>query len=155
MMTAAAHTPVLLERTVALLAAAPPGLVVDATLGAGGHAQAILEARLARHGHAALLGLDRDPEALDLAGHRLATTAADPRVELTLVRARFDALPTVLAEHGHDRVSGVLLDLGISSMHVDRPERGFSYRAEGPLDMRMDPDLPTTAGDLVNTWPAE
>ncbi len=149
-MTAAPHLPVLLERTVELLTDAPEGLVVDATLGAGGHALALLGARLERHGRAALLGVDRDPDALALAGERLAPYAADPRVELTLVRARFDALPEVLAAHGHDRVSGVLLDLGISSMHVDRAERGFSYRAEGPLDMRMDPDLPTTAGDLVN-----
>lgn len=154
-MTAAPHLPVLLERTVELLSAAPEGLIVDATLGAGGHAAALLEARLARHGHAALLGVDRDPDALALAAERLATVAADPRVELTLARARFDELPRVLEDHGRPRISGVLLDLGISSMHVDRPERGFSYRAEGPLDMRMDPDLPTTAGDLVNGLAAE
>lgn len=149
-MTAAPHLPVLLERTVELLTAAPDGLIVDATLGAGGHAHAVIEARLERHGRAALLGLDRDPEALALAGGRLAGLAADPRVDLSLVRARFDELPAVLAARGEVLVSGILLDLGISSMHVDRPERGFSYRAEGPLDMRMDPDLPITAGDLVN-----
>jgi len=149
-MAAAPHLPVLLERSVELLSAAPQGLIVDATLGAGGHALALLEARLERYGRAELLGLDRDPMALDLAGQRLAAIAADPRVELTLVRARFDELATVLADRGHEHLSGVLLDLGISSMHVDRPERGFSYRAEGPLDMRMDPDLPVTAGDLVN-----
>ncbi len=149
-MTDAPHLPVLLDRTVELLSAAPAGLVVDATLGAGGHAEAILAARLARHGHASLLGLDRDPDALALAGERLAALAADPHVEVTLVRARFDELPAVLAARRRSLVSGVLLDLGISSMHVDRPERGFSYRAQGPLDMRMDPDLPTTAGDLVN-----
>jgi 16S rRNA (cytosine1402-N4)-methyltransferase len=146
----APHVPVLLERVTELLVDAPPGVVVDATLGAGGHAHALLEARLGRHGSAQLLGLDRDPDALALAEARLAELARDPRVEVTLVRTRFDALATVLDEVGLDRVSGVLLDLGISSMHVDRPERGFSFRADGPLDMRMDPALPTTAADLVN-----
>lgn len=150
MSTLAPHVPVLLERVTDLLVDAPPGVVVDATLGAGGHARAVLEARLERHGSAPLLGLDRDPDALALAEARLADLARDPRVELTLVRTRFDALGTVLDELGLDRVSGVLLDLGISSMHVDRPERGFSFRADGPLDMRMDPALPTTAAELVN-----
>jgi len=146
----APHTPVLLDRVVELLAAAPDGVVVDGTLGAGGHARAVLEARLERYGRAELLGLDRDPDAISLAAEHLADLAADERVTLELVRVRFDALPEVLDTRGTPQVSGVLLDLGISSMHVDRAERGFSYRAEGPLDMRMDPDLPTTAGDLVH-----
>jgi 16S rRNA (cytosine1402-N4)-methyltransferase len=148
--TLAPHVPVLLERVTELLTDAPAGVVVDATLGAGGHAHAVLTARLARHGHAHLVGLDRDPDALALVEARLADLARDPRVELTLVRTRFDALAEVLDAAGIDRVSGVLLDLGISSMHVDRPERGFSFRADGPLDMRMDPALETTAADLVN-----
>jgi 16S rRNA (cytosine1402-N4)-methyltransferase len=143
------HVPVLLDRVVSLLAPAPEGLVVDATLGAAGHARAIVEARLAHHGHAELLGVDRDPEALALATDRLADLAADERVTVDLVRARFDALPDLLDARGTPRVSGILLDLGLSSMHVDRAARGFSYRSEGPLDMRMDPDLPTTAADLV------
>lgn len=150
-MTAVApHTPVLLDRVVALLADAPDGVVVDGTVGAGGHARAVLEARLERYGRAELVGLDRDPDALSLTAEHLADLAADQRVTLELVRVRFDALPEVLDARGTPRVSGVLLDLGISSMHVDRADRGFSYRAEGPLDMRMDPDLPTTAGDLVH-----
>lgn len=148
-MTTAPHLPVLLDRVVALLADAPDGPVVDATVGAGGHARAILEARLARYGHARLIGLDRDPDALALAEARLADLAADPRVAVSLVRTRFDGLGEVLDAAGLERVSGVLLDLGISSMHVDRPERGFSFRAEGPLDMRMDPALPATAADLL------
>ncbi len=143
------HRPVLLERVTELLVEAPDGPIVDATIGAGGHAHALLAARLARFGRAHLLGLDRDPDALALAGERLAEFAADPRVELALVRTRFDALGSVLDDAAVTQVSGVLLDLGISSMHVDRPERGFSFRADGPLDMRMDPALPTTAADLV------
>lgn len=143
------HQPVLLERVTELLAAAPDGVVVDATLGAGGHAHAVLAARHARYGHAHLLGLDRDPDALALAETRLAELTAEPGVELTLVRTRFDALGSVLDEAGLEQVSGVLLDLGISSMHVDQPARGFSFRADGPLDMRMDPALPTSAADLV------
>jgi 16S rRNA (cytosine1402-N4)-methyltransferase len=147
---AAPHTPVLLHRVVELLADAPDGVVVDGTVGAGGHARAVIEARLERYGRAELVGLDRDPAALSLATERLADLADDERVTLELVRVRFDALPEVLDARGTPRASGVLLDLGISSMHVDRADRGFSYRAEGPLDMRMDPDLPTTAGDLIH-----
>ncbi|MFP4149044.1 MAG: 16S rRNA (cytosine(1402)-N(4))-methyltransferase RsmH [Nitriliruptoraceae bacterium] len=149
-MTAAPHTPVLLDRVVELLTETPDGPIVDATVGAGGHARAIVEARLARYGRAQLLGLDRDPDALALATARLADLAADARVEVTLVRTRFDALGAVLDDAGIAQVSGVLLDLGISSMHVDRPERGFSFRADGPLDMRMDPALPTTAAEMLD-----
>ena len=147
---AAPHTPVLLDRVAELLADAPDGVVVDGTVGAGGHARAVIEARLERYGRAELLGLDRDPAALSLAAEYLADLAGDERVTLELTRVRFDALPEVLDARGTPLASGVLLDLGISSMHVDRADRGFSYRAEGPLDMRMDPDLPTTADDLVH-----
>jgi 16S rRNA (cytosine1402-N4)-methyltransferase len=164
------HVPVLRDRVVALLTDAPDGLVVDATVGAGGHAAALLLARAERHGRAALLGLDRDPSALALAEPRLAEARAAAaglgdaaaNVEVTLVRTRFDALGTVLdaldTVHGRPfdgRIAGFLLDLGISSMHVDVPERGFSYRHEGPLDMRMDPDQATTAADLVNDLPVD
>jgi 16S rRNA (cytosine1402-N4)-methyltransferase len=148
MTTTPPHQPVLLDRVVELLSDGPDGPVVDATLGAGGHAAAVLQARLARFGHARLVGLDRDPDALTLAEATLAERVPDARVDL--VRTRFDALPDVLDELGIDRVAGILLDLGISSMHVDRAERGFSYRQPGPLDMRMDPELATTAADLVN-----
>jgi 16S rRNA (cytosine1402-N4)-methyltransferase len=147
------HVPVLLDRIVALLADAPEGPVVDATLGAAGHARAITEARLDRHGRAALVGLDRDPHALDLAVETLAELREHPAVDVHLVRTRFDGLAASLDGLGIDRVAAVLFDLGISSMHVDRAERGFSYRQEGPLDMRMDPDGPTTAADLVNELP--
>ncbi len=147
------HTPVLLDRVVELLAAAPDGTVVDATLGAAGHAAAVTAARYDRYGRARLVGIDQDPAALELGSERLAALAADPDVEVVLRHARFDRLPEVLDELGLDEVAGVLLDLGISSMHVDRPERGFSYRSEGPLDMRMNPHAPRTAGDLVNDLP--
>ena len=144
------HVPVMCDRVVGLLAEAPEGVLVDATLGAAGHARAALVARLERHGEAHLVGLDRDPDALGLAAANLADLAADPRVRIDLVRTRFDTLGEELDRLGVGPVAGVLLDLGISSMHVDRADRGFSYRQDGPLDMRMDPDLPVTAGELVN-----
>ena len=144
----APHTPVLLDRVVELFADAPDGVYVDGTLGAAGHAAAILAARTERHGSATLVGLDRDPAALELAERRLAQVQAP--VTVHLVRTRFDALDDALGGLGIGAVAGIFLDLGISSMHVDQPERGFSYRQDGPLDMRMDPDLPTSAADLVN-----
>lgn len=150
-MTAAPHIPVLLDRVVELVTDAPDGLVVDATVGAGGHARAIAAARHDRDGQARLLGLDRDPHALELA----AAALADIDAEVELVRTRFDRLPDVLDERGIDRVAAVLLDLGLSSMHVDEAARGFSYRQAGPLDMRMDPDLPVSAADLVNEAPPQ
>jgi 16S rRNA (cytosine1402-N4)-methyltransferase len=149
----APHVPVLLDRVVGLLADAPDGPIVDATLGAAGHARAVLDARVARHGRAVLVGLDRDPSALELATGTLAELVARGEVDVHLVRTRFDGLPDALDQLGIGQVAGVLFDLGISSMHVDRAERGFSYRQDGPLDMRMDPDGPTTAADLVNELP--
>lgn len=140
------HVPVMLHRVVELLVDAPAGPVVDCTVGAGGHASALLAARAERHGSAHLIGIDRDGDALALAAETLAETPGDH----DLVQARFDAFDAVLDELGTDRVAGVLYDLGISSMHVDRPDRGFSFREEGPLDMRMDPRSPTTAAQLVN-----
>lgn len=145
---AAPHTPVMLDRVVELLADAPDGVYVDGTLGAAGHAVAVLAARADRHGGATLVGLDRDPDALDLARERL--SGVGPEVTTHLVRTRFDAMDEVLDDLGIGEVAAVFLDLGISSMHVDRAERGFSYRQDGPLDMRMDTDLPTSAADLVN-----
>ncbi len=144
------HVPVLKDLVVDLLTRAPEGLIVDATLGAGGHAHAVLEARRERHGSASLLGLDRDPAALTLARHHLADLASRDEVTVDYAQVRFDALGEVLDDRGIPAMAGILLDLGISSMHVDQAERGFSYRHDGPLDMRMDPGLATTAGDLVN-----
>lgn len=146
------HVPVLLDRVVELLADAPAGTIVDGTLGAGGHAAAVLEERLARHGRAHLVGIDRDAEALELARAHLAARFQGD-VDLEFVHARFDEVDAALDRLGIGQVAGILVDLGISSMHVDQPERGFSYRAEGPLDMRMDRSQELTAADVVNDWP--
>jgi 16S rRNA (cytosine1402-N4)-methyltransferase len=148
MVVAPSHVPVLVDRIAGLFADAPAGPVVDATVGAGGHATAIARARVARHGRAQIIGIDRDPHALALAEQTLRAVATD--VHTMLVRARFDALAAELDTFGIDEVAGVLLDLGLSSMQLDDAERGFGYRTDAPLDMRMDPDLPITAADLVN-----
>jgi 16S rRNA (cytosine1402-N4)-methyltransferase len=123
-------------------------VVVDATVGAGGHAEALLEA-----GTGSVLGLDRDDVALAEASSRLARLG--PRFRA--VRARFSRLAEAVREGGLFTVGGVLFDLGVSSMQLDRPERGFSYRADAPLDMRMgvDEDDRPTAADVVNAYPEE
>lgn len=143
------HVPVLLERCVTLLAPAldePGSVLVDATLGLGGHSQALLE----RCPHAVLVGLDRDPAALDLAGRRLAAFAGRTH----LVHAVYDELPEVLDRLGHTEVRGVLMDLGVSSLQLDEVDRGFSYAVDAPLDMRMDPSSGPTAAEVLNTYPA-
>ena len=142
----APHVPVMLEEVVALMRSAPPGPIVDGTLGAGGHALAIATARRADHGSATILGIDRDPDALALARERFADV---PDVALTTAQVRFDHMAEEVAARGWPGVAGVLLDLGVSSMHLDRGERGFSHRTEGPLDMRMGPDAPMTAAELL------
>jgi 16S rRNA (cytosine1402-N4)-methyltransferase len=140
------HRPVLVDLVVELFAPVPPGVVVDATLGGGGHAEALLDA----HPHLSVLGLDQDPDAIDAATARLARFGD----RITVRRTRFDEIARVVAEVlpglGLDGASGALFDLGVSSPQFDRPERGFSYRGAGPLDMRMDPSCPVTAADLVN-----
>ena len=152
--TSPSHTPVLLDRVVELFGDAPEGVLVDATVGAGGHSEALVRDRRRRGAEVHLLGLDRDPVALGLADERLRGHADDPAVRIELVRTRFDALEEVLDARGIGGIAGILLDLGISSMHVDDPARGFSYRREGPLDMRMDPRGEVQASDLVNDLPA-
>jgi len=145
-MGAGAHTPVLLERCLELLhpALARTGAVhVDATLGLGGHAEALLAA----HPGLTLVGLDRDRQALALAGTRLS-----PYADRThLVHAVYDELPEVLHDLGIEAVHGVLFDLGVSSMQLDQPARGFAYAQDAPLDMRMDQSGGRTAADVVNT----
>ena len=125
------HVPVMLDRVVALLAPAlegRPAVVVDATLGLGGHAEALLS----RHPALRLVGLDRDPQALQLSGDRLS-----PYEErITLVHAVYDELPAVLSRLGLVRVDGVLFDLGASSRQLDEVERRFAYAGEGSLGMR-------------------
>ncbi len=121
-------------------------MYVDATVGAGGHAEAILE-RIGPGGQ--LIGIDRDDQALELASRRLARFGD----AVTLVRENFAAVKTVLRSQGIDRVDGVLFDLGASTMQFAGPERGFSFISGGPLDMRMDRRQPLTAADLVNRLP--
>lgn len=116
---------------------------MDCTLGGGGHARALLE-RIQPGGR--LLGIDRDPAAIARVAETL--TGFDPPPKL--VQGNFADLDLIAAENGFDRVDGVLLDLGLSSYQLDDGERGFSFRAEGPLDMRMDPASPVTAEQLVN-----
>jgi 16S rRNA (cytosine1402-N4)-methyltransferase len=138
-----------LERCLELLAPAldGPGAVhVDATLGLGGHAEAVLTA----HPGATLVGLDRDPQALRLAADRLARFAGRTH----LVHAVYDELPGVLDGLGIAAVQGALFDLGVSSMQLDEPGRGFSYAHDAPLDMRMDPTQGRTAEEVVNTYSA-
>ncbi|WP_079101945.1 16S rRNA (cytosine(1402)-N(4))-methyltransferase RsmH [Carbonactinospora thermoautotrophica] len=149
-MSGPAHVPVLLERCLALLAPAleaPGSVAVDATVGLGGHSEALLR----QHPRLRLVGLDRDPEALRLAGERLG--AYGERV--TLVHAVYDELPDVLAGLGIDRVQGVLFDLGVSSLQLDEAGRGFAYARDAPLDMRMDPTRGRTAAEVLNTYPVE
>ena len=143
------HVPVLLERVTELLApacAAEGAVLVDATLGLAGHTLAMLDA----HPGLRVIGLDRDPDARAEAARRIEAAGHTDRV--TLVPAVFDELPEVLARLGIDEVQGVLFDLGVSSLQLDRPDRGFSYSADAPLDMRMDPGGPRTAADVVNTY---
>ncbi len=138
------HTPVLLERTVELLSPAldhPHAVLVDATVGMGGHAEAFLT-RLPR---LTLVGLDRDPQALAIAGERLARFG--DRVHL--VHAVYDDITAALASSGFSGVSGVLFDLGVSSMQLDVIDRGFSYSRDAPLDMRMDSTSGMTAEQVL------
>jgi 16S rRNA (cytosine1402-N4)-methyltransferase len=133
------HVSVLLEESVAALALEPDGIYVDATFGRGGHSRAIL-ARLAARGR--VVAIDRDPDASEAAA-----SIADAR--LVFRRARFSALDDVLDALAIDLVDGVLLDLGISSPQIDTAARGFSFRHDGPLDMRMDPDAGESAAAFI------
>ncbi len=136
------HEPVMCSEVVELLSAVPNGVGVDATIGGGGHAAALLDAC----DHIQIVGLDRDPAALQAAATRL----AGHRKRVTLRNARFDSLGAVLDDLGHSKISACLFDLGVSSAQLDHAERGFSYRRDGPLDMRMDPADALTAADIVN-----
>jgi 16S rRNA (cytosine1402-N4)-methyltransferase len=143
-MTPTIHVPVLYEEALAGLNIVPNGSYVDGTVGAGGHAAGILQAS-APHGR--LLGLDRDPRALEISRQNLA--AFGDRV--TLIHSSFAKLKETVRTQGFGPVDGVLLDLGVSSMQLSDPDRGFSFQQEGPLDMRFDPDSKRTAADVVNT----
>src|SRR5579864_4887101 len=140
------HRPVLVDEVVAALVGVPEGLLVDATVGAGGHSRALLSAAPQLR----LLGLDRDPDAVAAASALLTPLFGPSRV--TVRHARFDMISTAVAALADGPVTAVFFDLGVSSPQLDRPERGFSYRAQGPLDMRMDPTSTLTAADVVNEY---
>ncbi|ACU70574.1 S-adenosyl-methyltransferase MraW [Catenulispora acidiphila DSM 44928] len=148
-MTSATHIPVMLERCVEILGPAlerPGAVVLDATLGLGGHSEAFLR----RFPDVRLIGLDRDPQALEASGRRLAPFGE----RATLVHAVYDEIPDVLERLGVAELSGTLFDLGVSSLQLDMRERGFAYSYDAPLDMRMDSSRGITAADIVNTYPA-
>ncbi len=151
-LTSDRHVPVLRTRCINLLAPAITAaveagrtpVVVDATLGMGGHSESLLERFDSLH----LIGIDRDTQALALAGERLAAYAT----RTDLVHAVYDEIDEVLADLGISEVDGVLMDLGVSSMQLDERERGFAYSYDAPLDMRMDTTSGNTAADVVNTY---
>jgi 16S rRNA (cytosine1402-N4)-methyltransferase len=145
-LTAARHQPVMADRVTELLRPRPGGTYLDATLGLGGHAERLLEAS-APDGR--VIGLDRDPDALALARQRLAWAGE----RLLAVPASFEELGAVAGRLGIDAVDGVLYDLGVSSLQLDEAGRGFSYRADAPLDMRMDPTAGITAAEVLATYP--
>ena len=148
MMTMNSHTPVMVHEVLELLRPRPGEVFVDATVGLGGHA-AEIASRLIPGGW--LIGLDRDRQALDDAARRLANLSGAVRV--TVVHADFRDLPQVLLSRGVEGIHGVLFDLGVSSLQLDSAERGFSFRFDAPLDMRMDTSQSgLTAADIVNRW---
>ncbi len=142
------HKSVLLEEVVRMLNPKSEGVYIDGTVGAGGHAAAILEAA-APHGR--LFGFDRDKKALSIAHQNLASFGERVR----LFHSNFDQLAAAAQTYQIPAVDGILLDLGVSSMQFDQGERGFSFQVDAPLDMRMDQTLDVTAADLVNTLSAE
>ncbi|MGY6500220.1 MAG: 16S rRNA (cytosine(1402)-N(4))-methyltransferase RsmH [Acidimicrobiales bacterium] len=139
-----AHRPVMVDEIVDLFAAVPTGLVVDATLGGAGHAVAVLDSRP----DLVLLGLDHDAAAVAAATERLAPFGD----RATVRHARFDEMADVVTEHGRLDVVAVLFDLGVSSPQLDQAERGFSYRSDAPLDMRMDRRSELSAATVVNEY---
>ena len=141
------HVSVLLDECIQALNIKPDGIYVDGTLGGAGHSSQIA----ARLTTGRLIGIDRDPKALKAAGERLAPYAD----RVTLVHSNFSQLDEVLENLGIEGVDGILLDLGVSSPQLDEAERGFSYMADAPLDMRMNSEDSLTAHEVVNTWPRE
>ena len=138
------HTPVMVEEVLAHLVTHPDGLYVDATVGLGGHAEAILR----RLPDCRLIGVDKDPMALEIAQERLRPFMN----RYQLFHSTYADLHQLLERQGAGPITGVLADLGVSSLQLDAPERGFSFQQAGPLDMRMDPTNPLTAEEIVNHW---
>jgi 16S rRNA (cytosine1402-N4)-methyltransferase len=143
----AVHQPVMVNEVLEYLACTPGKVIVDATLGSGGHAAAILE-RIRPGGR--LIGIDRDPEAIERAETRLSRLG-----RVTLVNDNYARLEVILSKLGVGAVDGVLIDCGASLEQLTTARRGFSFRLDGPLDMRMDPAQETTAADLVNQLPEQ
>ncbi|MBR5930745.1 MAG: 16S rRNA (cytosine(1402)-N(4))-methyltransferase RsmH, partial [Lachnospiraceae bacterium] len=141
------HTSVLLKESVEGLNINPAGTYVDGTMGGGGHSLEIV--RRLTTGH--LIGIDQDQEALNAAKERL----KDYADKVTFVKDNFVNIHSILTDLGIEKVDGILLDIGISSYQIDNPERGFSYKEDGVLDMRMDRDRKITAKEIVNTWSKE
>ena len=139
-----AHAPVMVEEITAIFASVPSGTIVDATLGGGGHSAAILDSR----DDLDVIGIDQDRDALGAATERLAGYGRRVRTS----RRRFNELDQALVDHDVETISGALFDLGVSSPQLDRGDRGFSYRHDGPLDMRMDADQTWSADDVVNGY---
>ncbi len=139
------HKSVLLEETIESLNIRPDGIYVDGTLGGGGHAYHVCE-RLGKYGR--LIGIDQDEAAIAAASERL----ADYKDKVTIVRNNYENVKSVLEELGIDKVDGIYLDLGVSSYQLDTAERGFTYREDVPLDMRMDQRKEETAADIVNHY---
>lgn len=136
------HRPVLVEEVVELMAPVTPGVVVDATFGGGGHTRRMLD----EFGdEVTLIAIDRDPEALANAGE----------LDVEAIEGNFAEIDTLVRSITDEPVAGVLFDFGVSSHQLDVPGRGFSYRHEGPLDMRMGPDAAVSAADIVNEWPVD
>ncbi len=142
------HQPVLYQEIIHALRPHSPGRYVDGTVGAGGHARGILEA-CSPDGQ--LLGLDLDPQALALARETLAPFGR----RAVLAQASYTTLPEQLTRLGWDSVDGIVLDLGLSSMQLESPERGFSFQSDAPLDMRFSPEQSLTASDIVNSYPEQ
>ena len=139
------HLPVMAREVVELFLAVPGGLIVDCTVGGGGHSAVLLDARPDVH----VLGLDRDADAVEAARSRLARFGDRAQV----VHGRFEQLGRLVEQHGEgEQAMGILMDLGVSSAQLDRPERGFSYRFDAPLDMRMDAKQSLTATEVVNGY---
>jgi 16S rRNA (cytosine1402-N4)-methyltransferase len=140
--TGTIHKPVLVEKVIEFLNVRPEGFYIDVTVGGGGHAQAILGGLSSGH----LLGIDRDPMALAAARQRLSPS----REKVTLAQGNFAQIDVVHAAGGFPPANGLVADLGLSSMQLADPSRGFSFAVEGPLDMRMDPSSDISAADFVN-----
>lgn len=140
------HQPVLLEEVLSNLNIRPDGIYVDGTLGGAGHSFHIAQ-RLTDGGR--LIGIDQDADAIEAASERLAPY----RDRVTLIHDNYENTAEILKGLGIETTDGILLDLGVSSYQLDNPERGFTYRTDAPLDMRMDRENPLTAGEIINTWP--